>query len=304
MRISVTQDIDVFLAGAGQWLTKAPVENNTLLTTIAAQQAGHAKGSQPATYIWAEDSDAILGALRWPPPLPATLTAMPATVAAALAAELVDRDVVLPGVNGPAEAVAAFADRWTELSGQPVRHRRELVISQVEQVKLTEWPTGRMRHASDTDAPVLAEWITSVLAQAGLPSPGETARQQIQEQLSGGRLFVWEDDGQMVAVTGHAAPVEGVALVHGVYASPEHRNSWYGTGIVAAVSAHILEQGYTCIAISDSANRHMSAALRMTGYQPVAGLVDCQFQEINRHPGGGRSTDGAEVPAASLCPIC
>lgn len=278
MRIDVTQDLDRFLLHAGRWLAKAPVENNTLLATIAAQRAGHAKGSQPATYAWAGERDAILGALRWPPPLPATLTAMPTAAAAALADALADRGADLPGVNGPPAAVCAFVDRWRELTGRGIRQRRELVISQVENVKLGEWPPGGMRHATDADAPVLTGWIASVLAEAALPSAGETARQQIREQLSGGRLYVWEDNGQMVAVTGHAPPVEGVVLVHGVYASPEHRTSFYGTGLLAAVSERVLDQGYACIVISDRANRQMGAALRVIGYQPAAESADCHFE--------------------------
>lgn len=44
MRINLTRDIDVFLVSAGRWLSKDPVGNNVLLTTIAAQHAGHVKG--------------------------------------------------------------------------------------------------------------------------------------------------------------------------------------------------------------------------------------------------------------------
>jgi hypothetical protein len=74
MRINLSRDIDVFLANAGRWLTKDPVGNNVLLTTIAAQHAGHVKGGEEPLYAWAEDRGEILGAMRWPPPLPAGAT--------------------------------------------------------------------------------------------------------------------------------------------------------------------------------------------------------------------------------------
>lgn len=63
MRINLTRDIDVFLPSAGRWLTKDPVGNNVLLTTIAAQHAGHVKGAESALYGWAEERGEIRGAL-------------------------------------------------------------------------------------------------------------------------------------------------------------------------------------------------------------------------------------------------
>lgn len=277
MRINVTRDMNRFILSAGPWLTKSPVENNVLLNAIATQQAGHAKGSQPAVYAWAEDRGTILGAVRWPPPLPATVTAMPPEAAGALAAALAGRSAELPGVNGPPDAVSAFAARWQELTGRDTRARRELVITQVREVKFGEWPSGAMRLAIPDEAPVIAEWIATILTAAGLPSARETARQQIDEQLSGGRLYVWVKGDQLVAVTGHAAPAENVVLVHGGFAAPEHRDGWYGTAIVAAVTRHLLERGYSCIAISDRANPHIAALQRAIGYEPAGSLTDLTF---------------------------
>lgn len=277
MRIDVTQDLDRFLASAGAWLVKSPVANNVLLTSIAAQQAGHAKGSQPAVYAWAEERGAILGAIRWPPPLPATMTAMPPTAAAALAAALAERSAALPGINGPSEAVSAFASRWRELTGADAGPQRALVVSLAREVRLAEWPPGRLRLATADEGPVLARWIAVILAAAGLSSPEEIARQQIDELLSGRRLYVWVTNEQLAAVVGHAAPAENVVLVYGGYASPEYRDAWYGTAVVAAVTAHLLEQGYACMSITDSANPQVGAALRAVGYEPVTDLTDVKF---------------------------
>jgi hypothetical protein len=278
MRINVTTDLDRFLTGTKDWLMQSPVENNVLLTAIATQQAGRAKGNQPAVYVWAEDRGAVVGAMRWPPPLPATLTAMPPATARALAAAAADRSLALPGVNGPQAAAAEFADRWQELTGHEIGRIRELTIARLDEVKLTEWPPGQLRHANAAEAPVLAGWIAEIFAAAGLPNPEITARQQIDEQLSGDRLYVWEDAGQMVAVTGHSAPVAGVALVHGGFTAPEHRTSWYGAAVVAGVCRHLLDSGCTaCIAITDRANRHTDALMRMIGYQPWTDIGAYQF---------------------------
>lgn len=297
MRINVTTDLDRFLTSAGDWLAHSPVDNNVLLTAVATQQAGKAKGDQPAIYAWAEDRGAVVGAMRWPPPLPATLTAMPTVAARALAAAVADRSMSLPGVGGPQAAAAEFASRWQELTGQKVGQVRELTIARLVEVKLTEWPEGRIRRATAEEAPVLTGWIAAIFAGAGLPNPEITARQQIDEQLSGGRLYVWEDAEQMVAVTGYSAPVAGVALVHGGFTAPEHRTSWYGTAVVAGVCKQLLETGCTtCLAITDRANRHTGAMMRLIGYEPFADIGDYRFQpamassEVPAKAGGSAPT--------------
>jgi predicted GNAT family acetyltransferase len=68
-----------------------------------------------------------------------------------------------------------------------------------------------------------------------------------------------------------------VVLVHGGAASPDHRESWYGTAVVAAVCAHLLGQGYSCISITDRGNPHAGAALRAIGFEPTTKIADFQF---------------------------
>jgi predicted GNAT family acetyltransferase len=276
---TVTDDLDLFTAQAGDWLAESPVENHVLLTAIETQRAGQAKGDRAAVFGWVADGGAIVGAMRWPPPLPATITAMPGPAAAALAADLATRSVPLPGVNGPAAAVSAFAAQWQELTGQSTARVRNLMLSSLSEVKLSQWPPGQMRPAEPGEAGLLTGWIAKIFADAGLPAADESARQQIDEQLSGGRLYVWEDDGQPVAVTGHAAPIAGVAMINGGFAPPEYRTSWYGTAVVAAVARHLLSQGCSaCVSISDNANRYAAAGLRVVGYRPVIELSECRFE--------------------------
>lgn len=278
MQINVTTDLDEFLASTGDWLLQSPDENIVLLTAIGTQQAGRAKGDQTPVYAWAEGPEGVLGAMRWPPPLPATVTAMSEATAGALAAAVVDRSMPLPGVNGPPAATAEFTKRWQELTGHRLGQVRDLTIARLQEVKLTDWPAGGIRPATVPEVPMLAGWIATIFEQAGLANPEFTARQQVDEQISGGRLYVWEDGGQPVAVTGFSAPVAGMALVHGGFAAPEHRTSWYGTAVVAGVCKHLLENGCTtCLAITDRANPYAGAAMRLIGYQPFADIDDYQF---------------------------
>lgn len=282
MQINITMNLDQFTASAGNWLCAAPVENNVLLSAIAAQRADRIKGTGQVTYGWAADDGMVVGALRWPPPLPATMTAMPDEAAAALAAELAGRAAPLPGVTGPRGPAMAFATRWQELTGQPLRRVRDLMLARLDEVTFTDWPPGRMRQAQPEETELLVEWITKVLSQANLPTAELTARQQVTEQMADGRLFVWEDDGQPVAVTGHAAPVDRVVRISGGYTSPQHRTSLYGLALLAALDTHLLANGcVTCIGITDTSNPQATVGMRMLGYQPVTELSSFRFQHAS-----------------------
>jgi predicted GNAT family acetyltransferase len=282
VQIILTDELDRFAGNAGAWLAQSPVDNNVMLSAIAAQREGRSKGDVPATYAWVTDGTAggaILGAMRWPPPLQARITAMPEAAASALAAELAAHGARLAGVTGPRDAVDAFSSHWQGLTGQPVSSVRRLTLSRLDDVKLTQWPPGWMRQAQPAEAPVLAQWVEKIFADAGMAFAGKVAHQQVDEQMASGLLFVWEDEGHPVAVTGCAAPVEGIVRMTGGFTPPEYRTSWYGTALSAAVAAHFLTQGcQACITISDSSSPQGAAGLRMVGYSPVMELAEHGFQ--------------------------
>jgi predicted GNAT family acetyltransferase len=273
-----TEDVDRFTDAVGDWLAKNPAENNVMLTAIENQRAGRAKGTHPATYGWVTNAGEILGALRWAPPLVARMTAMLEPAARALAAELAVREIPLPGISGPHDCAAAFTARWEELTGQgPVRVRK-LQMSQLAKVHFSEWPPGNMRPAQAGDVALVTGWLAALFRGGGMSKPELAARQQVEEQLAGGRLYVWEDDGKPVAMIGHAAPVCGVVRLAGGYSPPEYRTSWYGVGLAAAVADGLFKSGHlACIAITDESNPYASAALRMIGYRSLLLLSEYRY---------------------------
>jgi predicted GNAT family acetyltransferase len=278
MEITFSEDVDQFTDVAGDWLAKSPAENNVMLTAIENQRAGRAKGIRPATYAWVTNAGEILGALRWAPPMTARMTAMPESAARGLAAELAAREIPLPGISGPHECAAAFTARWEELTGQGPIRVRKLQMSQLDKVNFSEWPPGRMRPAEAGDVDLVAGWIATLFRDGGMLKPELAARQQVEEQFAGGRLYVWEDNGEPVAVVGHAAPVCGVVRLAGGFSPPEHRTSWYGVGLAAAVANGLFESGHlACIAITDESNPHASAALRMIGYRSLLLLSEYRY---------------------------
>ena len=280
MEVTFTEDVERFTDTVGGWLEASPAENNIMLTAIENQRAGHAKGTSQATYGWVTNAGEILGALRWAPPLIARMTAMPQDAALAMAAEFAAREIPLPGINGPHECAAAFASRWEELTGQGTIGVRKLQLSQLVKVQVAQWPPGRMRRADAREADLLTGWIAAMFRDGGMSAPELNARQQVTEQLAGGRLYVWDDGDKPVAVCGHAAPLHGVVRLAGMYSPPEHRTSWHGLGLAGAIAQSLLNQGCrTCIVVTEESNKYVAAGLRMLGYSALQLLSEHRFTD-------------------------
>lgn len=278
VQITFTDDVERFSADVGDWLAKSPAENNVMLTAIENQRAGHAKGTSTATYGWVTEAGEILGALRWAPPLTARMTAMPGPAARTLAVEFAAREMSLPGITGPHECAAAFAAQWEDLTGQQPLRVRKLQMSKLDEVSLAQWPPGSMRRAFGSEAALLTGWIAAMFQASGMSGHEIAARQQVEEQLADGRLYVWDDGDRPVAVAGHAVPVHGVVRLAGGYSPPEYRTSWYGVGLAAAVADGLFKRGcIACIAITDESNPYAAAALRMIGYRAVLLLSEHRF---------------------------
>src|SRR5689334_16034887 len=113
---NLTDDVDVFLRCAGDFLAAHAAENTVLLTVSDAirGQGPGAFGGSPPRYGWwcAGDGTAVGGAYLQTPPFPVILGRMPQRAAEELAAVLVGEGGALGGVGGAVEAATAFARVW------------------------------------------------------------------------------------------------------------------------------------------------------------------------------------------------
>src|SRR5262245_33866774 len=113
-----TDDVEEFLANAGEWLRRRP-EEHTLQLTIAEtvrRQGPGAFGGGSALFGWYATDETVPGgvvaAFTFTLPYPPALTGATTAVATALAERLADDGRAVTGITSDEAAARAFADAW------------------------------------------------------------------------------------------------------------------------------------------------------------------------------------------------
>lgn len=84
------------------------------------------------------------------------------------------------------------------------------------------------------------------------------------------RTFIWEHNGDSVTMVCKTRPTKRGIVLNGVYTPPLHRRRGYATSCVAAVSRHLLSEGYAfCSLFTDLTNPTSNSIYMKVGYQPI-----------------------------------
>jgi GNAT superfamily N-acetyltransferase len=279
MTWTLTEDLDSYLAAAGDFLGSEPVVNTVQLSVLAILRArgGSAYGGSPPLFgWWRSPGGQVGGAFLVTPPFPVLLTRVPEPAAKALAEAFATRQAPLAGINAEPGPAAAFAAAWAELTGADSRvHRRSRLFRLTGLVPPSPWPPGSARVAVPADRDWLESWFGAFHREVGELShvPGD-----VEDRLSYGGLTLWEAGGAPVALGGVTRTVAGVARVGPVYTPPDQRNRGYGAAVTAAVSQAALDGGADQLVLfTDLANPTSNALYPRLGYRPVRDSVVLSF---------------------------
>ncbi|HEX2132663.1 MAG TPA: GNAT family N-acetyltransferase [Actinophytocola sp.] len=277
MQVTTTADPAEFMATAGDWLVREPVENNVLLVH-ALDPNGVPPGDREPVFATVTDAGAVAGTAFARSPYRMTISGMPAEAATALAEHLAKEGEPVPGVNGPTEAATAFSARWTELTGQRVRHERAQWIMRCTETTRPVNPDGRPRLATADDQDAVAEWFTAGMRDSGL-SPEEILRRtqhMVGGQIANQRLIVWETaDGEAAGAAGWNPPLHGVVRPSGVFVSPNHRDGGIATLVLGEVVARALEDGAdACVCTHFLKYESMLAVVEKVGFRRLVDVVE------------------------------
>ena len=268
----ITDSVDEFLAGAGDFLRARPVENTVLLTiTDTLRRRGPAVyGDGKPVFGWHDD-----GAFLRTPPRGALLTDMPPAAAAELAARLTGTD--LPAIDGPEAATEAFAAEWHRRTGagQRVVGRRRLY--RLDTLTPPDPPPpGASRIAGPADRELLIAWMTAFQQDIGEHS--DHGAEFVEDKLSHGGLRLWEDGGAPVSMAGVSRQAAGTARVQAVYTPREHRGRGYAAGATVAVTRSALDAGATDVVLfTDLDNPTSNALYQRLGYIPIEDRRTVEF---------------------------
>jgi len=268
----ITDSIDEFLAGAGDFLRARPVENTVLLTVTDTlrQRGSQVYGDGPPIFGWRGD-----GAFVRTPPRGALLSEMPPAAAAALAVSLAGTD--LPGVSAPGAVTAAFAAEWqrlTGVTGKLVGHQRLYRLGSLTPPDPAASGAGRIAEARDRD--LLIDWMTAFQRELG-EDPQVTA-EFVDDKLSYGGMLLWEDGGRPVSMSGISRPAAGMVRVMAVYTPREHRAKGYAGAATTAVTQAALDAGANDVVLfADVSNPTSNALYQRLGYTSVEDRQTVEF---------------------------
>ncbi len=234
-----------------------------------------------------DDGRLVLGALRTPPfRLSLADFGDGEQATALLAADLLEREVQVPGVNGEERHADSLVRAWFAFGGEPasdaIAHGRRQNLYEVEEVQHPTGVAGRMRPARPGERDMLVEWEVGFARDADLPvterDPGFIAR-FVDAGLGEGTFQVWEVDSEPCA-TARLRRIAAVgARISGVYTPPALRGRGYAAALTAALSQSVLERRQFCCLFADAANPLTNRLYQRIGYLKVATFADILFAE-------------------------
>lgn len=202
------------------------------------------------------------------------------TVFGALADELHEEDVELPGVTGAVPEVEAFTRAWEERTGLRRRLRMAQRIYKLTTLRPPGSVGGGARAATDDDRPLLLSWIEAFWEEElEVPSPVGNVERAVDARLRAGTggFVLWEKP-EPVSLAGWGGRTPNGVRIGPVYTPPEHRRRGYGSAVTAAVSAEQLAAGRRfCFLYTDLANPTSNRIYMNIGYEPVCDSVDYAF---------------------------
>lgn len=276
-------DPGAFRDAALPYLTRDEARHNLLLgiSSNLVNQPGHFELFD----LWlVTDGDDVAGVALRTPPFNLVL-AQPRDDAAldALVDRLVEEGQDLPGVVASIPELDAFVARWTGLHDLDTTLVMRQGVYELREVLPTPAPAGSPRVARREDRDLLVRWMHEFTDEV-LPdeSEGERQTRAVEDRLEASEragLWIWEDGGRPVSMSGYGSETPNGIRIGPVYTPPELRGHGYATGLVSEQSRWLLETGRRfCFLYTDLDNPTSNALYRRIGYRIVAESGDVRFE--------------------------
>lgn len=285
-RVERCTDPAAFLELAGGHLATEPVLSTVVSTTLERAVADPSPVDHPRW--WAalvdERTDEVVGvAMRTAPfrPYPLYLLPMPTAAAEAFGAWLLAHEPDVAHANGVRASVEAVLGVLADDRGGSTRVLEHDRLWEATSVLPPTGVRGGARAATLDDLDLVTAWCLDFMPaadrQAGRPpreGEGEHLdREYARGKIERGLMWLWEDKGEVVHLTGWNPPALGVARVGPVYTPVEHRGHGYAAALVAQVTERILSDGARACLFTDVDNPVSNGVYERIGYRPVAEMV-------------------------------
>src|SRR3954471_1337864 len=265
MELTRHETADDFLAHAGAFLGAREAEHNLILGLSSRLRVAPAMYGERPYFAVVERDGRVVGATMRTPPHNLILSELDDLEAIGPLLEDARAEFrSLPGVVGPKEAVARFAEAWGPA---------ELEIAQrAFRADPPSGVRGRRRDYERRDRELAARWMDAFTEEALPEPPPESSEEFVdrREEDPDGGIVIWEDEGEPVSMAGFGGRTPNGIRIGPVYTPPDRRGRGYASALTAAVTQRLLDGGLRfCFLFPDLANPTSNSIYQRIGYEPV-----------------------------------
>jgi predicted GNAT family acetyltransferase len=280
----LTEDVDGFLARAGDFLRSCPaLHTMPLSVTEKLRTLGTAAYGDRGVPVLGrlEEAGKVYATFYRFPSRSLCVTSLTPEQADTLAARLAALGHDLPSVTADHSTAASFAGAWQRRTGATPTLRVQLHLYRLGTLTPPEpVPAGRGRPAGEQDHEYLMRWCREFAADTGEAvtiDAGSWASTHFAEK----RYTFWETpDGMPVSMAGVNPMVAGQVRVDPVYTPAPLRGRGYAGAVTVEASRAALTAGATDVVLfTNVANPTSNALYQKIGYRPVTdfGLYDFAY---------------------------
>ncbi|MFJ9562295.1 GNAT family N-acetyltransferase [Streptomyces fuscichromogenes] len=276
----LTEDIDDFLAHAGDFLRSRPALHNTPLTTLEKwrNQPG---GLSAGTVLFGrlESEGGTRAVFYRPATRRLTLTPLSAEQADALAVRLTGLGHVLAGVTADHDTATVFAEAWQRHTGATPALRVRMHLYRLGTlVPPDPHPHGHSRPVGERDQDHLMRWCRELAADLGETVTIDAASWAGTRFAEKSYTFWQTPDGTPVSMAGVNPLVAGMVRVDPVYTPAHLRGHGYAAAVTAEVSRAARASGATDVVLfTNAANPTSNALYQRLGYRRIADWAPYDF---------------------------
>lgn len=274
MRVLTDDDLDDFMAQAGEWLAREPVRNNVVATLLHARHSGKVPVEADLTLIRVLDrAGEVVGVAIRTPPRPMLLGELAPDAVVPLAEQVATAMPEVRGFFGPMPATRALAESVAARIGGRARKSHGSGRYVLQQVKPPVGVAGSARLAQPQDRDLLVRWSIAFFGEVGDPFDPSL----VDLRLNAGLMWVWQVGGELVSVAALTEAVAGVERVNHVYTPDGSRRNGYAGALVAELATQVLRRGHMPMLYADLANPTSNRVYQAIGFEK---LDECATWEI------------------------
>lgn len=279
IQIELCESLSAFRRLASAFLAARPADHG-LIDDVLAKSGALASGEERTFQLFvATRGLEVVGSVVFALPRTVFLPVMHWSAATALAADMAKRGLSVPSIIGPQPSVDSFASAWTAATGNAFSCRHKFTLYETRAIVNIRTMAGELRLAQMADLDRIVSWQEAFVRETNISDDIRPVRQRVYEQLTDGRLYVWDHDGPKSTIA-HSSRRLGSARIYGVYTPPEVRSQGYATAMTAAMSRRLLETNHErCILFAAANNPTSNRMYQKIGYRDIGAWKELEHDD-------------------------